>query len=166
MLWACHRAVSIRPHLSTSTTYACVKGVRPRSGLASRDVASVLDSPLNSDPQPREIQVTGHVRTVRHQKQRAFASIGDGTTTRSLQVLLDPLQATGWVPMTMKISWFWHFSDTRRGLQARNRYGSDHLRKVAAVSSRKGAVTRVTRAQGGGVREGGLKRNYWLIPPS
>lgn len=62
-----------------------------------RDVASILDSPLNKDPTPRPVQIVAHVQTVRAQKRRAFVALNDGSTARPLQVLLDPAQAVGYV---------------------------------------------------------------------
>ena len=38
---------------------------------------------------------TGAVRTIRNQKHRSFLELGDGSTARSLQVVLDPSQTEG-----------------------------------------------------------------------
>lgn len=62
-----------------------------------RDIASILDSPQNTDPSPRPVEIIAHVRTVRAQKRRAFAALADGSTVRQLQVLLAPDQAIGYV---------------------------------------------------------------------
>jgi asparaginyl-tRNA synthetase len=40
-----------------------------------------------------EVQVNGHVRSVRKQKRVAFAEITDGSTVQSLQAILKPEQA-------------------------------------------------------------------------
>lgn len=62
-----------------------------------RDIASILDSPRNTDPTPRPVQIVAHVQTVRAQRRRAFVALNDGSTARPLQVLLDPAQAIGYV---------------------------------------------------------------------
>lgn len=42
---------------------------------------------------PADVVVTGFVRSIRNQKQRSFASIGDGSSLEPLQALLTPAQA-------------------------------------------------------------------------
>ncbi|MCJ1421877.1 asparaginyl-tRNA synthetase [Xylographa parallela] len=62
--------------------------------ISNLNVASILAlPPLSDDQSPRTIVVTGHVRTIRNQKRHSFVEIGDGSTIRSLQALLDPAQA-------------------------------------------------------------------------
>lgn len=56
-------------------------------------MASILA--LTPAAEDQSLQVTGHIRTIRHQKHRSFAKIGDGSTTEEIQVLLDPVQAKG-----------------------------------------------------------------------
>lgn len=58
-------------------------------------IASILALPTGPDQPAKSIEVIGHVRTVRNQKRHAFVELGDGTTTASLQALLEPAQATG-----------------------------------------------------------------------
>lgn len=41
--------------------------------------------------------MTGSVRTIRNQKHRSFLELGDGSTTQTLQALLEPTQADGYV---------------------------------------------------------------------
>ena len=69
--------------------------------VTTQSIASILalQSPDDHDA-PRRVVVTGHVRTVRNQKRRAFVEIGDGSTIRSLQALLDPSQAARYVSNT------------------------------------------------------------------
>jgi asparaginyl-tRNA synthetase len=59
----------------------------------SRDVvvsvAGLLESPASSS----NVTVNGFVRSVRRQKTRSFAAIGDGTSLEPLQALLTPDQA-------------------------------------------------------------------------
>ena len=149
MPWIFRQANRVRPHSVISITYPCVKGLRPRSGLACRDIASVLDSPLNDDPQPREVQITGHIRTVRSQKKRAFVSLGDGTTTRSLQALLDPPQAAGYVRSHCVCDLSFLIPIFFLSLQARNRYGGDHFRNMDAIARGQGTIARVACAYSG-----------------
>ncbi|KAI1004987.1 Asparagine--tRNA ligase [Podosphaera aphanis] len=42
-----------------------------------------------------EVVISGYIRSIRNQKQRSFASIGDGSSIQSLQALLTPAQAKG-----------------------------------------------------------------------
>ncbi|CZR57876.1 related to asparaginyl-tRNA synthetase (mitochondrial) [Phialocephala subalpina] len=42
---------------------------------------------------PTDVVVTGFIRSIRNQKQRSFASIGDGSSLEPLQALLTPAQA-------------------------------------------------------------------------
>lgn len=55
----------------------------------SISVAKLLATPAAED----EKQIFGFVRSIRKQKTRAFASIGDGTSLEPLQALLTPAQA-------------------------------------------------------------------------
>ena len=59
------------------------------------NIATVLATP------PRHgghaITVEGSIRTIRNQKQRSFAELGDGSTAHSLQAVLDPQLAQGHV---------------------------------------------------------------------
>lgn len=77
-------------------------GLRPQrytSTLSSKDgnIASILaqEPPTAGSVDP--ILVTGNVRTVRKQKRRSFLEIGDGSTSRPLQAVLEPHQAEGYV---------------------------------------------------------------------
>ena len=59
------------------------------------NVAAILDSKPSDDG--HAITVTGSVRTIRNQKHRSFLELGDGSTTQTLQALLEPAQADGYV---------------------------------------------------------------------
>ncbi|MCJ1355920.1 MAG: asparaginyl-tRNA synthetase [Icmadophila ericetorum] len=76
---------------------ACPQAFRrriSRQSVASPSIASILALPrVIEGSSPRHVQVTGHVRTVRNQKHRSFVELGDGSTTASLQALLQPAQA-------------------------------------------------------------------------
>ncbi len=53
-------------------------------------IAQVLDiGPADSD----KVVINGFIRSIRNQKQRSFASIGDGSSLEPLQALLTPEQA-------------------------------------------------------------------------
>lgn len=63
---------------------------------ATNNIASILALPEAAEHlAPRTIEVTAHVRTIRNQKRHSFVELGDGSTTASLQALLEPAQATG-----------------------------------------------------------------------
>ena len=66
------------------------------------NVAAVLDSKPSDDG--HAITMTGSVRTIRNQKHRSFLELGDGSTTRTLQALLEPAQADGYVLTSQSIS--------------------------------------------------------------
>ncbi|KAM3076277.1 asparaginyl-tRNA synthetase [Clarireedia jacksonii] len=53
-------------------------------------IASLLERPPTN---PDDITVNGFVRSIRNQKTRSFASIGDGSSLQPLQALLTPEQA-------------------------------------------------------------------------
>jgi hypothetical protein len=65
----------------------------------SHSIASLL-YPSTTSPKLAEnesITVSGFVRSVRKQKSIAFIALGDGTTSKSLQVVLSPDLASGYV---------------------------------------------------------------------
>ena len=74
---------------------------RPRrsvSTLSSKDesIAAILArEPSEETGQVVPILVTGSVRTVRKQKRHCFLEIGDGSTSRTLQAILEPQLAEG-----------------------------------------------------------------------
>lgn len=59
------------------------------SSSASPSVARLLATPSDG----AERQVYGFIRSIRKQKTRAFASIGDGSSLEPLQAMLSPEQA-------------------------------------------------------------------------
>ena len=64
---------------------------------AYQSIASILDfRPAGGQDGGQSIVVTGHVRTVRKQKRWSFVEIGDGSSSRSLQALVEPSQAIGY----------------------------------------------------------------------
>jgi hypothetical protein len=62
----------------------------------SLSVAKLLATPADDG----ERQVFGFIRSIRKQKTRAFASIGDGTSLEPLQALLTPAQAQRYTKIT------------------------------------------------------------------
>ena len=65
---------------------------RPRyasSAAANVSVAKLLATPADE----AEHEVNGFIRSIRKQKTRAFASIGDGSSLEPLQAMLTPEQA-------------------------------------------------------------------------
>lgn len=57
-------------------------------------IADLLQStPSDDTTLTKDVTVHGFVRSVRRQKRIAFAAIGDGSTLRSLQIVLDPITA-------------------------------------------------------------------------
>ena len=69
----------------------CASAVR----TTKPNVAAVLNSKPSDDC--HAVTVTGSVRTIRNQKYRSFLELGDGSTTQTLQALLEPAQADGYV---------------------------------------------------------------------
>ena len=64
----------------------------------SPSIATILAFP--PDLEEHEIRATGAIRTIRNQKQRSFIELGDGSTTQSLQAVLEPAQAKGCVSLS------------------------------------------------------------------
>lgn len=60
---------------------------------------SIVDI-LRSGKDEESLSVNGWVRSVRKQKRIAFAAIGDGSTTGSLQAVLKPEDAAKYVNLT------------------------------------------------------------------
>lgn len=87
----------VQPRLSH-----CIKLAFNHSKNGHRNFSSGLDTPLppsvarllaTGPADPSNVVVNGFVRSLRSQKQRAFASIGDGSSLEPLQALLTPAQA-------------------------------------------------------------------------
>jgi len=76
--------------------------------------------------------VTGHIRTIRNQKRRSFVEIGDGSTIRSLQALLDPAQAISLGTGTaVTISGLWRRSP--QGKEQSHELHAEHVTIVGAT---------------------------------
>lgn len=60
-----------------------------------QDIATILNRKPDQHGTLQPTRVIGTVRTIRNQKRRSFVEIGDGSTSRSLQALLEPHQAKG-----------------------------------------------------------------------
>ncbi|KAL8794146.1 MAG: hypothetical protein Q9195_003331 [Heterodermia aff. obscurata] len=60
-----------------------------------QDIATILNRKPDQHGTLQPTRVIGTVRTIRNQKRRSFVEIGDGSTSRSLQALLEPHQAEG-----------------------------------------------------------------------
>lgn len=73
----------------------CWRGLSTTS-LQTPNIASVLALPPRDDGGNVTIQVSGTVRTIRKQKQRAFLQLGDGSTVHCLQAVLNPDHAQGY----------------------------------------------------------------------
>ncbi|KUJ15100.1 asparaginyl-tRNA synthetase-like protein [Mollisia scopiformis] len=81
-----------RPHLLRCVGQA-FKGCRATHSSSDSyrlSIARLLD---DKPAYAKDVVVTGFVRSIRNQKQRSFASIGDGSSLESLQALLTPAQA-------------------------------------------------------------------------
>lgn len=76
----------------------------PSPTASPLSVAKLLATPADDG----ERQVYGFVRSIRKQKTRAFAAIGDGSSLESLQALLTPAQAERSVftqsPITLQVT--------------------------------------------------------------
>jgi hypothetical protein len=66
------------------------RSIHAHSASNKSSIAHILDKgPENAE----KVVVNGFIRSIRNQKQRSFASIGDGSTLEPLQALLTPEQA-------------------------------------------------------------------------
>jgi len=94
---AAQHSTMVQPRLSQ-----CIRRAFHHSRARSRNFSSSRDTSfppsvarlLGTGPaDPSNVVVNGFVRSLRSQKQRAFASIGDGSSLEPLQALLTPEQA-------------------------------------------------------------------------
>ncbi len=93
MVWRLIRQSSRFPATPSLRQYATIG-----SETRAQSIASILALPTtDANQRPRTIEVTGHVRTIRNQKRRSFLEIGDGSTIKSIQALLEPAQAVKYV---------------------------------------------------------------------
>ena len=94
MIW---RSIRLLSHLSGCTIPSRMWLRHSSSALraSNRSIATVLAiAPSAADNQ---VTAFGSVRTVRKQKHRAFVEVGDGSTVHTLQAILEPPQAEGYV---------------------------------------------------------------------
>lgn len=91
-----------RRYLSTSASASAIAGQKSPLLLrcaqlldASRAAAAADGSSSSLDN--RQIRVQGFIRSVRKQKRIAFAEISDGSTIKTVQAILTPGQAAGYV---------------------------------------------------------------------
>lgn len=90
MIWRSFRGLSLSLRFNRS---CLAQQYSSKIAATSRTIAQIL----HAQPTPNSIiSVLGTVRTVRNQKRISFAAIGDGSTTQSLQVVLEPVQAEGY----------------------------------------------------------------------
>ena len=83
----------MRHQTSTLLTRAARRHLSKHS-VGHKSISDILDLlPAVNDSEPLRIDATGHVRTVRNQRHMSFVELGDGSTSRSLQAILDPPQA-------------------------------------------------------------------------
>ena len=64
--------------------------------LQPPNIASALALRPSDNREDVTVQVSGTVRTIRKQKQRAFLQLGDGSTVHNLQAVLDPGHTQGY----------------------------------------------------------------------
>ncbi|KAL9065905.1 MAG: hypothetical protein Q9157_007313 [Trypethelium eluteriae] len=74
---------------------AWVSKQQPRYNHHSTAAALLERGTSNGIGEPQDVTVTGFVRSVRKQKQRAFVALGDGSSYKPLQALVHPDQADG-----------------------------------------------------------------------
>jgi len=86
----------VQPRLAPCIKLA-FRSPRSRNFSSARDAAplppSVAHLLATPPPDPSNVVVNGFIRSLRSQKQRAFASIGDGSSLEPLQAILTPEQA-------------------------------------------------------------------------
>lgn len=89
-------------------------------GSSDESIATILaKEPGTTTGSDNIIRVTGSVRTIRKQKHRCFLEIGDGSTSRPLQAILEPQHAEGYVAAELVQrrhprlrhckTWYWDF---------------------------------------------------------
>lgn len=96
MLWRPYRISQFLSKRAIPNQLAAAR-LRPSSTLriSNPSIATILASPPALDE--HIVKATGSVRTIRNQKHRSFVELGDGSTTQSLQAVLEPAQAEGCV---------------------------------------------------------------------
>ena len=96
MIWrACYLSRFISIRAITNSPAATQTRLSSTLRRTSPNIATILSTPSAwNEP---TITAVGSVRTVRNQKQRSFVELGDGSTIQSLQAVLEPAQAEGYV---------------------------------------------------------------------
>ncbi len=96
MIWR-SRCLPCLPLSRTIPNSLAAAQLRASSTLrrSNPNIANILAAPPAFDEQV--VTAAGSVRTVRNQKYRSFVELGDGSTTQTLQAVLDPAQAVGYV---------------------------------------------------------------------
>ncbi len=81
-----------QPRLSRCIKYAFSHSKYLHTGSSSTpsSIAHLLD---RGPAEPENVVVNGFIRSIRNQKTRSFASLGDGSSLEPLQALLTPAQA-------------------------------------------------------------------------
>jgi asparaginyl-tRNA synthetase len=82
-----------QPRLSRCLRLASTHSSRSLHSAARKAPHSVADLLGTPPAAPDTVIVNGFVRSIRNQKNRSFASIGDGSSLEPLQALLTPQQA-------------------------------------------------------------------------
>ena len=91
-----HSFTRFCPTAKASFGVQLLKHLSRSSKLSTATVAALLKAgALNNPPGPHNVTVTGFVRSVRRQKQRAFVALGDGSSYESLQAVIQPEHAHG-----------------------------------------------------------------------
>jgi hypothetical protein len=88
------RRAMVRP----AVTRVVKRAFKQSRGLHSRPLGheSSISYLLDQGPKDSEkVIVNGFIRSIRNQKQRSFASVGDGSSLEPLQALLTPKQSEG-----------------------------------------------------------------------
>ena len=82
----------LRPWLSLLPLSHC-RQIHSSTRNSAIRIEQLLARTPDQSSEPETVEVNGRVRSVRRQKTRAFASIGDGTSLEPLQAVLTPEQA-------------------------------------------------------------------------
>lgn len=80
-----------------STIHSKIFTARAFSTSGSKQSHRSIADRLKHDADERDVTVNGWVRSIRKQKRVAFAAVSDGSTIDSLQAVLKPEDADGYV---------------------------------------------------------------------
>jgi uncharacterized membrane protein YccC len=88
------RALHQLPSAAAATTHTQTQTQTQSHRASASSATSSIAHLLDQGPQDAEnVVVNGFIRSIRNQKQRSFASVGDGSSLEPLQALLTPEQA-------------------------------------------------------------------------